>query len=169
MIYTGRMIDTEIEHARLHPEPSIIPYGHGPLSSGTTFLAAPPGPRVVPFGPHNQFIPGHQLTDGPPGIFKGKTIEGLHVNPQYYYRTPASSHFVVPEYIGFNVIPVVMGPGHHRGTRNQTAGAIDLNLGLHFMPMSLCGLEQHVQVVPGPWLDQQFCANVHGLPFMPGN
>ncbi|KAL8255229.1 hypothetical protein R6Q59_033450 [Mikania micrantha] len=164
MVYTGPMIDTEIEHAHIHPEPCVIPYG--PLSSGITFMAAQPGHRVVPFGPHNQLsLPSQQLMDGPHGEFKGKITEGLHVNPQYSYPAPGSSPFVLPDYIGFNVIPVVMGPGHHR---NQTAGAVDLNLGLQFMPMSHGALGQPVQVVPGPWLDQQFCANFPGTHYMQG-
>ncbi|KAF5766577.1 putative transcription factor C2H2 family [Helianthus annuus] len=167
MAYTGQMIDNEIEHAHLHPEPCVIPYGHGPMSSGITFMAAaPPGPRVVPFGPHNPLpFPSHQLMDD---AFKGKISEGLHVSSQYSYPAPSSNPFVVPEYIGFNVIPVVMGPGHHRGARTRAAGAVDLNPGVQFMPMSHGAIGQPVQVVPGPWLDQQFCGNVPGMPYMQG-
>ncbi|XP_076930022.1 uncharacterized protein LOC143594644 [Bidens hawaiensis] len=163
MVYTGPMIDTEIEHAQLHPEPCVIPYGHGPLSSGVAFMAAPPGPRVVPFGVHNQLpFPNHPLMDvpvPPHDAFKGKIAEGIHVSSQYSYPAPDLSPFVVPEYIGFNVIPVVMGPGHHRGVRSP---------GLQFMPMSHGGIGQPVQVVPGPWLDQQFCGSVPGMPYMQG-
>ncbi|KAI3786609.1 hypothetical protein L1987_40418 [Smallanthus sonchifolius] len=61
-----------------------------------------------------------------------------------------------------------MGPGHHRGARNQTVGAVDLNPGLQFMPMGHGVLGQPVQGVLGPWLDQQFCANVPGMPYMQG-
>ncbi|KAK9048238.1 hypothetical protein SSX86_032799 [Deinandra increscens subsp. villosa] len=156
MVYTGPMMDTEIEHAYLHPEPYS---GHGPLSTRITFMAAP---RVVPFVPHNQLpFPGHQVTNGPDDEFKGKITEGFHVNFQYSYPTPGSAPFVVPEYIGFNVIPVVL---------NQTTGAVDLNIGLQFIPMSHDALGQPVQVVPvpAPWLDQHFFPNFPGMPYMQG-
>ncbi|KAK1424071.1 hypothetical protein QVD17_19383 [Tagetes erecta] len=169
--FTSNLLSKMRQQNMVYPEPSINPYGHGPLSSGIMFLTAPPMPRVVPFGPpHTQLLlPGHQLIDGPHNVFKGKTIEGLHINPHYSYPTPGSSHFVVPEYIGsFNVIPVVVAQEHHRGTNHQIISPIDLNHGLQLMPMSLGGLGQHVQFVPGPWLDQQFYANVPRLPYMQG-
>lgn len=165
MVYTGPMIETEVEHAHLQPEPCLIPYG--PLPSGFAFMAAPPGPRVVPLGTHNQLpFPSHQVMDGPHGEFKGKITESFHLNFQYSYPAPGSSPFVIPEYRGFDVIPVVMGPVHHRGIRNQIAGPTDLNPGIQFIPMSHVG--QPLQVVPGPWLDHQFCGNAPGIPYMQG-
>lgn len=166
MVYTGPMIETEVEHAHLQPEPCLIPYG--PLPSGFAFMAAPPGPRVVPLGTHNQLpFPSHQVMDGPHREFKGKITESFHLNFQYSYPAPGSSPFVIPEYRGFDVIPVVMGPVHHRGLRNQIAGPTDLNPGIQFIPMSHVG--QPLQVVPGPWLDHQFCGNAPGIPYMQGN
>lgn len=174
MMYTGPMIDTETEHAHLQPEPCVLPYGRSPLPSGITFMAAPapvpapPGPTMVPYGPHNQLaLPSHQIMDGVNGEFKGKIPEGFHVNLQFSCPAPSPSSFMVPEYPGFDVFPVAMGPRHHRGAVNQAPGAsIDVNSGLQFMPMSHGG--QPFQVVPGPWLDQQFCGNPPGIPYMHG-
>lgn len=171
-MYTGPMIDTEIEHAHLQPEPYLIPYGHQPLPTGVTFIAGPPGARLVPVpmspGLHNQLAFPNHVMDGPHNAFKGKITEGVHVNFQYAYPAPGSSPFVVPDYRGFDVVPVVMGPGVHRGARNRGGGGIDLNpnFALQFVPMSHGG--QPLQMVPGPWLDQPFCGNALGIPYIQG-
>lgn len=164
MVYTGPMIEIETEHAHLQPEPCLIPYHHGPLPSGITFIAAPPSPRVVPFMPHNQLsFPNHHAIEEAHNLFKGKIDEGFHVNFHYSYPAPpGSGPFIGPEYQRFDVIPVAMGRGVH-------IGAIDLNTGLHFMPMNHGALPQPLQVVPGPWLDQHFSGSTPGIPYMQGN
>lgn len=173
MVYTSPMINTETEQAHLQPEPCLIPYGQGHLPSGITFMAAPSGPRVVPLpvnpGLHNQLTyANNHIMDGVHCAFKEKVAEGFHVNFQYSYPAPGSSTFIVPDHRGLDVVPMVMGPGHHRGARNRTDGAIDLNSGVQFMPMSHGAQGQPIQVVPGPWLDQQFCGIGPGIPFMQG-
>ncbi|GJW54234.1 probable E3 ubiquitin-protein ligase ZFP1 [Tanacetum coccineum] len=173
MVYTGPLIDTETEQAHLQSEPCLIPYGQGHIPSGITFMAAPSGPRVVPLpvnpGLHNQLTyPYNHIMDGVHGAFKGKVAEGFHVNFQYSYPAPGSSAFIVPDHRGLDVVTMVMGPGHHTGARNQTDGAIDLNSGVQFMLMSHGAQGQLIQVVPGPWLDQQFCGIGLGIPFMQG-
>lgn len=195
MVYNGQMIDTEIEHARLLPEPGVVPFGriasfrqpndhppqlgniHGLLPSGidsTTFMVAPPGARVVPVpmspGLQNQLlVPTNQVMDGFNGAFKGKIAGGFPVNFRYFYPAPGSSSFVVPEYRGYDVIPVVMGPGNHRGPRNRPAGAIGLDHpGVQLMPLSHGAQPQPLQVVPAPWLDPQFRGNAPGIPYMQG-
>ncbi|KVI10484.1 Zinc finger, RING/FYVE/PHD-type [Cynara cardunculus var. scolymus] len=195
MGFTGQMIDNEIEHARLLPEPGVVPFGrianfrqpndhpsqlgnvHGLLPSGidsTTFMVAPPGARVVPVpispGLQNQLlVPTNQVMDGFNGAFKGKIAGGYPVNFRYFYPAPGSSSFVVPEYRGYDVIPVVMGPGNHRGPRNRAAGAIGLDHpGVQLMPLSHGAQPQPLQVVPAPWLDPQFRGNAPGIPYMQG-
>ncbi|KAL7591756.1 uncharacterized protein LOC111890821 [Lactuca sativa] len=160
MVYTGPMIDNEIEHAHLHPEPCAIPYNqittfplpndhHLPVPPpGITFMAAPPpGARVIPIpvpvpvpGLHNQLtFPSNHGFHGP---FKGKITEVFPVNFQYFYPSPTSNPFMVPDY---NLTPVIMPPGHQHHRGPITHG-----------------------VVPGPWLDQPFCSNPPGIPFIPG-
>ncbi|XP_071725912.1 uncharacterized protein [Rutidosis leptorrhynchoides] len=165
MVYTGPMIDTEIEHAHIQPEPCLIPYGHIP--SGFTIMAAPPGPRVVPLGTINQLpFPNHPVIDGPHVEFKQKITEGFHINLQYSYPAPGSSPFVIPDYRGFEVVPLVMGPVHHRGSRNRIASPTDIAPGVQFVPMNHLG--QPLPVVPGPWLDNQFCGSAPAIPYMQG-
>lgn len=153
MVYTGPMIDNEIEHAHLHPEPCAIPFNQittFPLPNdhlpppGIMYMAAPPGARVIPIpvpvpvpGLHNQLpFPSNHGFHGP---FKGKITEVFPVNFQYFYPSPGSNPFMVPDY---NITPVIMGPRHHRGPINHG-------------------------VVPGPWLDQQFCSNPPRNTFYP--
>ncbi|XP_071701246.1 uncharacterized protein [Rutidosis leptorrhynchoides] len=165
IFYTGPVMDTELEHAHLQPQHCLIPYG--PLPSGFTFISTPSGPTVVPLGTHNQLpSPTHHVVRGPHCEFKEKITECFHINYQFSYPAPGSSPFVITEYRGFDIFPAVMGPVHHRVSRNCIAGPIDLTPGLQVIPMSHVG--QHVQVVPGPWLDQQFCANAPGIPYMQG-
>nr|XP_043621571.1 probable E3 ubiquitin-protein ligase ZFP1 [Erigeron canadensis] len=165
MMYTGPMIDTEIEYAPLQPEPCLMPYG--PVPSGFTFIATPHGTQVVPFGSHNQLVfPTNQVMERVHGAFKGKMAEGFHMNFQYSYSVHGSSPFVIPEYRGLDTIPMVIGAGHPRGARNRPGGAIDFNSGLQYMPMNQLG--QPLQVLPGPWLEQQFCGNAPGIPLMQG-
>ncbi|KAJ9562772.1 hypothetical protein OSB04_007932 [Centaurea solstitialis] len=192
MVFTGPTIDNEIEHARgLLPEPGVVPFGrvaasfrqpndhppqlgnvHGLLPSGidsATFMVAPPGARVVPVpiapGLQNQLlVPANQVMDGFNGAFKGKIAGGFPVNFRYFYPAPGSSSFVVPEFI-----PVVMGPGNHRGPRNRPVGAVGLDHpGVQLMPLSHGAQPQPVQVVPAPWLDPQFRGNATGIPYMQG-
>ncbi|KAL4554341.1 hypothetical protein LXL04_039562 [Taraxacum kok-saghyz] len=154
MVYTGPITDNEIEHAHLHPEPCAIPYNQiatFPLPAdhlpppGITFMAAPPpqAARVIPIPVpvpvlHNQLtFPSNHGFHGP---FKGKINEVFPVNFQYFYPSPTSNPFMVPDY---NVTPVIMGPAHHRGPITHA-------------------------VVPGPWLEQPFCNNPPGVPFIPG-
>nr|XP_043626310.1 probable E3 ubiquitin-protein ligase ZFP1 [Erigeron canadensis] len=167
--------------------PQHLPENHGPLSHeiaqyngldhhhhGNNVFMTPPGARVfpvavnhgmqdqLPFSSVRGSFENGQFLDG----FKRKNAEGFLGNIQYFYPAPGSSSSVaIPmntEVTMMDGPSLVMEPAVHRSARNRGSSAIGVDPVLahsssHLMPGNYGG--QHLQAVPNPWLDQQFCGN----------